>query len=115
MPILNEAAPSPTYQISIARGNIYLPLEVCDVYFQGIENVALLAHEAGLLIIPLMQNAAGGSLLKVKNLRGDRVVHAQEFWRQHGYNEEFEERIFPVRWESKRAALLVSGGFATGK
>ncbi len=111
---MNEAL-SPTYQISLARGNIYLPREVCDVYFQGIESVALLAHEAGLLIIPLMQDAAGGSLLKVKNRRGDRVVHAQEFWRQNGYREEFEERIFPVRWESNRAALFVSGSFVAGK
>lgn len=105
-------APSPTSQISIARGNIYLPREVCDVYFQGIETVALLAHETGLLIIPLLQNAAGGSLLKVKNLRGDRVLHAQEFWRQQGYYEPMEERSYPVCWEPKRAALLVSGVFA---
>jgi hypothetical protein len=105
---MNEAS----HQISIARGNIYLPREVCDLYFQGIESVALLAHEAGLLIIPLLQNAAGGSLLKVKNLRGDRVIHAQEFWRQQGYSEEFGERFYPVHWESNRAALFVSGSFA---
>lgn len=106
-----DEASSPTSQISIARGNIYLPREVCDVYFKGIECVALLSDEAGLLIVPLIQDAAGGSLLKVKNLRGDRVIHAQEFWRQHGLSEEFEERVYPVRWMSKRAALLVTGDF----
>jgi hypothetical protein len=108
---MNETL-SPPHQISIARGNIYLSREVCDLYFKGIENVALLAHEAGLLIIPLVQDAAGGSLLKVKNLRGDRVIHAQEFWRQQGYSEEFEERFYSVRWEANRAALFVSGSFS---
>lgn len=111
---MDESLSSP-HQISIARGNIYLPREVCDAYFRNIENVALLPHEAGFLIIPLMQDAAGGSLLKVKNLRGDRVVHAQEFWRQIGYSEQFEESIYPVRWEPNRAALLVSGSFPIKK
>ena len=104
---------SSSYQISAARGNIYLPKEVCEVYFKGIESVALLPHSEGMLIIPLIQQAAGGSLLKVKNLRGDRVIHAQEFWRQNGYAEEFEERQFAVRWESQRAALLVLGIFSS--
>lgn len=110
-----DEASAPTYQISIARGNLYLAREVCDVYFKGIESIALLPDEAGLLIVPLIQDAAGGSLLKVKNLRGDRVIHAQEFWRQHGYSEEFEERVYPVQWLSKRAALLVQGVFHPGK
>ena len=55
---MDESLSSP-HQISIARGNIYLPREVCDAYFRNIENVALLPHEAGFLIIPLMQDAAG--------------------------------------------------------
>ena len=96
-------------QVTVARGNIYVPLEVCETYFKGIECVALMPHEEGVMMIPLIQQSAGGLLLKIKNLRGDRVVHAQEFWRQHGYVEDFAERTYPVRWSSERAALVVSG------
>ncbi len=94
-------------QVTIARGNIYVPFEICETYFKGIECVALMPHEEGVLLIPLIQQSAGGLLLKIKNLRGDRVVHAQEFWRQHGYVEDFVERAYPVRWSSERAALLL--------
>lgn len=59
--------------------------------------------------IPLIQQSAGGLLLKVKNLGGDRVIHAQEFWRQHGCSEEFSERDYSVHWSGERAALLLVG------
>ena len=97
------------FQITIARGNIYLPLEVYEVYFRNMECVALMPHEGGVLLIPLIQQSAGGMLLKVRNLRGDRVIHAQEFWRNHGYAEEFDEQVYVVSWISDRAALLVQG------
>ena len=98
-------------QVTVARGNIYVPLEVCEVYFKGIESVALLPHEEGVLLIPLLQQSAGGMLLKIRNLRGDRVVHAQEFWRFQGYAEDFDDCAYPVRWLSERAALLLRGIF----
>ena len=96
-------------QVTIARGNIYVPREVCETYFPGLDAVALLPHAEGVLLIPLIQQTAGGMLLKVRNLRGDRVVHAQEFWRQNGYAEDFTEHIYPVRWNRERAALLLKG------
>jgi hypothetical protein len=101
--------PSEPLQVSIARGNIYVSREVCETYFNGIESVALMPHEEGVLLIPLIQQSAGGLLLKIKNLRGDRVIQAQEFWRQHNYAEEFAERTYPVRWNCERAALLLVG------
>ncbi len=105
---MNPSQPE-QFKITIARGNIYVPLEVCETYFKDIECVALMPHEEGVLIVPLIQQSAGGLLLKIKNLRGDRVVHAQEFWRQHGYVEDFAERAYTVRWSSERAALLLIG------
>jgi hypothetical protein len=101
--------PSDQLQVTIARGNIYVPREVCETYFKNIECVALMPHEEGVLLIPLIQQSAGGLLLKIKNLRGDRVIHAQEFWRQHNYTEEFAERTYPVCWNRERAALLIVG------
>ena len=37
------------------------------------------------------------------------LFHAQEFFRNNNYLEEFEEKLYEVRWESERAALLIIG------
>lgn len=95
------------HQVNIAHGNIYIPLETFETYFKGIEAVALLPHQDGVLIFPLIQDSAGGLLLKIRNLQGDRIIHAQEFFRNNGYAEEFQERPYEVRWLSDRAALLI--------
>ena len=103
----NMREPPVRLQIKIARGNIYIPRETHAAYLKNIEAVALLPHENGVLLIPLVINSAGGWLLKIKNLNGDRIVHAQEFFRYNGYLEDFVERSYRVRWESERAALLI--------
>jgi hypothetical protein len=94
--------------ISVARGNLYLSREVCETYLAGAGSVALLADEGDLLIAPLIQQSAGGALLKVKNLRGDRVIQAQEFFRLNKFRESFQEQTCPISWDSSRAALRVS-------
>lgn len=66
-------------------------------------------HEDGILVFPLIQDSAGGLMLKIRNAQGDRIIHAQEFFRNHDYVEQFEERHCDVRWLSDRAALLVAG------
>ena len=96
-------------QIAIARGNLYIPYETCEKYLKNIEAIALLPHENGILLIPLILDSAGGLLLKVKNLQGDRIIHAQEFFRNNGYLEEFQEKFYEVEWNSERAALLIIG------
>lgn len=98
---------SDKFQITIGRGNIYIPLKTYNAYLKTIEAVALLPHEDGILIFPLIQGSSGGLLLKIRNLAGDRLVHAQEFFRNNGYVEDFDERAADVRWLTDRAALLV--------
>lgn len=94
-------------QVKIARGNIYVPLETYETYLKNIEAVALLPHEKGILLIPLIQQSAGGLILKIKNLRGDRVVNSQEFFRNNNIPENFEETEHDVFWENERHALLI--------
>jgi hypothetical protein len=93
----------------IARGNIYLPRAICDAYFAGISSVALIVREGAIQIVPLSRDSAGGLLLKQRNARGDRVVHAQEFMREKGYPELFEPRTVAVRWNGDLAALSIEG------
>lgn len=96
-------------EISAARGNLYLSWEICDAYFPGVLSVALLERDEGVLIVPLTQQSAGGLLLKQRNARGDRVIHAQEFFRNKCLSEDFELRTLPVHWSRDSAALVVSG------
>jgi hydrogenase maturation protease len=95
--------------ISVARGNLYLPKEICDAYLPGVESVALLMRDGQVMIMPLTQQSAGGLLLKQRNARGDRVIHAQEFFRSRELAEDFDMRTVPVHWNQESAALVVSG------
>ena len=80
----------------------------CDrTYLPGIQAVALLDRDDRVLIVPLTSESGGGLLLKFRNAHGDRVIHAQEFFRENGYLEDFQSRRFPVHWSDESAALVV--------
>jgi hypothetical protein len=96
-------------EISVGRGNFYLPREICDTCLPNVAAVALLWRDGEVLIVPLSQQSAGGLLLKQRNSHGDRVIHAQEFFRSHNLLEEFALKSMPVRWSKDSAALVVSG------
>lgn len=103
-----------TATVTVMRGSIQLPRELCERCFPYSATVALLAREGRVLIVPLAPDSAGGLLLKLRNARGDRVVQAQEFFRQHGAVEEFEVRRLSVRWCPEMAALELEGLNAEG-
>jgi hypothetical protein len=92
--------------VQIARGNIYIDAEVYKLYFGGTETVALLQRTPGFLIMPIFSFASGGRIVKVRNSRGDRVVTAPDFLREHGFEDE-NERTCKVHWDSGTAALVV--------
>ena len=100
---------APSLSVTVARGNLYLSREVCDACFGGVESVALLERDGQLLVVPLTPQSGGGLLLKIRNARGDRVVHAQEFLREKGYLEDFQERSFSACWNADSAALAITG------
>lgn len=99
---------TPLHTATVARGNIYLLRETCDTYLNGIQAVALVERKHRILIVPLIQESGGGLLLKIRNARGDRVIHAQEFFRQNDFVEDFLERDVSVGWNTEDAALVLS-------
>lgn len=102
------AAPSAMLEeVGIARGNLYLSRELCDARLAGVAAVALLVREGRVMIVPLAGQSPGGLLLKQRNSRGDRVIHAQEFFRTQGIAESFEDRRYAARWDESVAALVV--------
>ena len=92
----------------VAAGNLHLTREACERWLPGVESVALLSRDGKVLIVPLTRESGGGLLLKVRNARGDRVIHAQEFFRMHGYSEDFSPRRVAIRWDDSAAALVLS-------
>jgi hypothetical protein len=100
--------PMAPLSVTVSKGNLYLSREVCDSHLRGIEAVALLERDGQVMIVPLLPESGGGLLLKIRNAHGDRVIHAQEFFREKGYLEDFEERRFAMRWSAEAAALVIA-------
>ncbi|MEO7500751.1 MAG: hypothetical protein ABIX11_14295, partial [Casimicrobiaceae bacterium] len=82
---------------------------IYDTYFGGAAAVALLARDGKLLVMPLVADSAGGTLLKIRNRHGDRVIHAQEFFRDKGFAEDADAQTVDARWSADAAALVVEG------
>lgn len=93
-------------QITLKNGNLYLDSELYDTYFNTINAVALLKQESTFLIMPVQQ-AGGGLLLKIKNAKGDRIIHAIEFFQQYIMVTD-EEISLDVEWSSELCALMFS-------
>jgi len=99
--------------VFVAKGNIYMPLEVYEKYLRHVRSVALLKHDEGVLLLPLVQDSAGGLLLKIRNLHGDRVLSAQEFFRANGFGEMDSGMSCNVTWITERGGLFISMQSAT--
>jgi hypothetical protein len=96
--------------VSLKRGALYVNSEVYDRYFAGLEAVVLLRRDRDLCILPVRHAAAGGYLLKLRNKAGDRVVHAPDFFREHGVDENIALELSVV-WSAERGALVASDAF----
>jgi hypothetical protein len=91
--------------VRIARGSIYLDRDLCERYLPAVAAVALLARDDKTFMLPLHGPTAGGLLLKVRNARGDRVVHATEFLQSQGITPDAPERSVLVQWAAEIGGL----------
>jgi hypothetical protein len=96
--------------VSLKRGGLYLSCDVYDRYFAGLESVILLRRDQDLCILPVRHAAAGGYLLKLRNKAGDRVVHAPDFFREHGIDEGTALELSVV-WSTEQGALVAADAF----
>jgi len=94
--------PSPT--VRIENGSLYLDAEVYAEFFGGRDAVAVSAREGSIALFPLTQSGAGGSLAKVRNARGDRVIHARELLRGIEVDDSDSHEL-AARWDHELAAL----------
>jgi hydrogenase maturation protease len=96
--------------LRLCRGALHLERAVHDRFFAGLSTVVLLRRDRDLLIMPVRHAAAGGTLIKIRNAQGDRVIDAVDFCRAQGL-EDPAERTLIAAWDSEAAALRVSGIF----
>ena len=94
----------------LRAGRLYLDAATTEAFLPQREAVTLFRRDDDLLIIPL-QSAAGGYLLKKRTAAGDRVVDAEDFFREHGLDDA-RERPLDVVWSAQAAALVASGAFS---
>ena len=90
-------------KLTIKNGNIYISAKLYETYFSAVEAVVLLKKKEDIFLMPV-QNASGGLLIKIINAKGDRVVHASEFFMFNNIERQ-DEQVVDASWNSEMAAL----------
>jgi len=93
-------------RLRIKDGSIYLDAAVYERYFRRIQSIAVVLREQRILLLPLRTLGSGGSIVKLRNARGDRVIHAREFLRGLDLDDP-EERELEAEWDPELTALSV--------
>lgn len=96
--------------VSLRAGSIYFDAATFDRFLPERDAVTLVRRDDDLFIVPLVDSALGGYLCKRRTAVGDRVVHAEEFFRGHGLVDS-SERVLAADWRVDVAAFVVPGVF----
>lgn len=96
--------------VSLRGGSIYFDAATFDRLLCERDAVTLVRRDDDLYIVPLVDSALGGYLCKRRTAAGDRVVHAEAFFREHGFDDSFE-RDFDAVWRADVAAVVVASAF----
>jgi hypothetical protein len=97
--------------VRVHRDHLYVEASVFAGRFANARNVALLREGRDLLILPIARVEAGGFLVKQVNARGDRAIHAADFFRLNGIDESRDIRA-EAHWSEAWAGFSVSRFFA---
>jgi hypothetical protein len=111
-----ESAAEPSVTLTLRRGTLRLPADLCARRFAGCAGVVLLVRDGRLLVLPVA--GTGGHLLKIVTADGDRGIFAADVFRELGADESTLEGTATAslqgRWSDGDAALVVEGFRSTG-
>jgi len=96
--------------VRVRRGVLHLSRQVYEAFLPGVGAVVLLREGSDLLVLPILQAAAGGYVVKLRNAAGDRAVDAADFLRDQGLEDQVELEA-PVAWVAERACLRAADVF----
>lgn len=96
--------------VSLRAGSVYFDAATFERFLPERDAVTLVRRDDDLYIVPLLDSALGGYLCKRRTAAGDRVVHAEEFFREHGLDDA-SEHVLAADWRADVAALVIPGAF----
>ena len=96
--------------VRLRAGSLYVDAATFERFLARREAVTLVRRDDDLYIVPLVDSALGGFLCKRRTAAGDRVVHAEDFFREHGLDDT-RDRSLEATWRPDVAALVVAGAF----
>lgn len=94
----------------VRRGALHLTRQVYERFFDRLDNVVLLRDGGDLVILPVLHQAAGGYVIKLRSGAGDRAVVAADFFRDNGIDDDVQLTL-SASWDEARAALIAEGAF----
>lgn len=95
---MSEPAVEPGFMpLRLHRDHLYIDAVAFDAHLPRVLSVALVREGNDLLIFPVASADAGGFLVKQVNARGDRAIHAADFFRLNGIDdmEDFKLDAWP--------------------
>jgi hypothetical protein len=95
---------SASARVRIQDGSFYLDAAVYDAYFHGLDALGVLQQGDELALVALRPGGSGGSLVKIRNARGDRVIVARELMRALDLDQQAPIEL-TARWDAELAAL----------
>jgi hypothetical protein len=84
-----------------SRGYLILPVEIAAKYYPEDACVAMI-REDELWVLPIRSAAAGGLMLKQRNLEGDRSVLVWE-----ALPDDHQSGNFPATWDPENGAMRI--------
>jgi len=103
---LRRHAHAEAFRVTIKRGSLLVPRAIYDRYFEAHEGAVLFDKGDRLCVLPV-SGAAGGILVKQKNLAGDRAIDATEFLRTRGWDD-WGEYACDAGWDAELGALSLA-------
>lgn len=97
--------------LRLHRNHLYVEAALFNAHFPHVHSIALLRKGGDLLIFPLAASEAGGFYVKQINARGDRAIHAADFFRRNGIDENHEYELTALPQPSM-AGFIVPSFFA---
>jgi hydrogenase maturation protease len=96
-------------QVRISSGNLFFDRALYQRHLQGTASIALVREAQQVMIFPLHAVEHGGLLLKQRNADGDRIVHAQAFFRDNDLQDSAAQPLDAV-WDAQKSALVMNIG-----
>jgi hypothetical protein len=79
--------------LRLHRDHLYIDADSFETHLPHVHSVALVREADDLLIFPIATAEAGGFLVKQVNLRGDRAIHAADFFRLNEVDDALDIRV----------------------